>query len=119
MYDVIVIGVGAMGGATCRELARRGARVLGLEQYSIAHALGSSHGETRLIRQAYFEEARYVPLLKRVYPLWDELSAEAGRPLFHRTGLLIVGPPGGGKSLRGACEAADRHGVPVQALDDK
>ncbi|HVJ66412.1 MAG TPA: FAD-dependent oxidoreductase, partial [Caulifigura sp.] len=63
--DVIVIGLGAMGGATFHHLAKRGVRVIGLEQHTIAHSLGSSHGETRIIRKAYFEHPDYVPLLFR------------------------------------------------------
>lgn len=117
-HDVIVLGIGAMGSATCRELARRGARVLGIEQFSLGHALGSSHGATRLIRQAYFEEPRYVPLLKRVYPVWDAISAEAGTTLFHRTGLLILAPPGGGASLIGVRRSAEQHGIAIQLVDE-
>ncbi|MCB0243026.1 MAG: FAD-dependent oxidoreductase, partial [Anaerolineae bacterium] len=66
-YDTIVIGVGAMGSATCYQLARRGRRVLGLEQFDIPHSRGSSHGYTRIIRMAYFEHPAYVPLLRRSY----------------------------------------------------
>ena len=65
-YDVIVIGVGAMGSAACRDLARRGRRVLGLERFDIPNSMGSSHGESRLIRLCYFEHPDYVPLLAAV-----------------------------------------------------
>ena len=58
-YDVIVLGVGAMGSATVYQLARRGKRVLGLERYDIPHAMGSSHGHTRIIRLAYYEDPSY------------------------------------------------------------
>jgi len=71
LWDAIVVGVGAMGSAACWRLARRGARVLGLEQFTPGHDLGSSGGRTRLIRLAYFEHADYVPLLRRSYALWD------------------------------------------------
>ena len=74
-YDVIVLGVGAMGSATVYQLARRGKRVLGLERYDIPHALGSSHGHTRIIRLAYYEDPSYVMLLQRSYEL-----CEASRP---------------------------------------
>ncbi len=70
VFDTIVLGVGAMGSAACFHLAKRGQKVLGLEQFQLAHDHGSSHGETRLIRQAYFENASYVPLLFRAYELW-------------------------------------------------
>src|SRR3954471_21874612 len=92
-YDVIVVGVGAMGSATCYQLARRGVRVLGLEQFDIPHALGSSHGASRMIRLAYYEHPDYVPLLLRAYELWDELEQVSGQKLLHITGGLYLGPP--------------------------
>src|SRR5687767_3554376 len=94
-YDVIVVGVGAMGAATCYQLARRGVRVLGLEQFSIVHGFGSSHGHTRMIRLAYFEHADYVPLLRRAYQLWEELEAASGERVLYRTGGIYMGPPEG------------------------
>jgi sarcosine oxidase len=88
-YDVIVLGLGAMGSAAAAQLARRGQRVLGLEQYALGHDRGASHGESRLIRRAYFESPCYVPLLERAYQLWDELAAQSGEPLLHRVGLAL------------------------------
>ena len=76
--DVIVIGLGAMGGAAFRSLASRGLRVVGIEQHAVPHALGSSHGETRIIRKAYFEHPDYVPLLSRSYELWAGLERAIG-----------------------------------------
>jgi sarcosine oxidase len=70
VYDVIVLGLGGMGSAAAYHLTKQGARVLGLEQFSIAHDQGSSHGRTRMIRQAYFQGPDYVPLLRRAYDLW-------------------------------------------------
>lgn len=93
-YDVIVIGLGGMGSAAAFHLARRGARVLGLEQHSLAHDRGSSHGETRLIRKAYFESPDYVPLLERAYVLWDELGESSKQSLLHRTGLVLFSDRG-------------------------
>ena len=93
--DVVVLGLGGMGSAAAHHLARRGAKVLGIEQHGIAHALGSSHGETRVIRRAYFEHPDYVPLLTRAYELWDELEAQTETKLFERTGVLLVGPRDG------------------------
>src|SRR6516225_5716826 len=90
-YDVIVLGVGAMGSAACWRLARRGARVLGLEQYRIGHDRGSSHGETRLIREAYFEHPSYVPLLRRAYELWREAEGRTGERLLIITGSIDIG----------------------------
>src|SRR6187200_1057666 len=94
-YDVIVLGTGGVGSAAAFHLARRGARVLGLDRFPGGHDRGSSHGETRIIRQAYFEHADYVPLLRRAYELWRELEADAGVDLLHQVGLLQVGPPEG------------------------
>jgi sarcosine oxidase len=92
-FDVIVIGVGAMGASACFHLARRaGIKVLGLEQFDIPHNLGSSHGHSRMIRKAYFEHPNYVPLLHRAYELWDELEALSGRRLLHRVGGVFMGP---------------------------
>ena len=93
--DAIVIGLGGMGGAALYHLARRGVKALGLEQFSIGHDRGSSHGETRVIRKAYFEHPSYVPLLHRAYALWAELENDVGEKLFHRVGLLEVGRPDG------------------------
>jgi sarcosine oxidase len=93
--DVIVVGLGAMGSATLYHLARRGVRVLGIDQYAPPHTLGSTHGRSRIIREAYFEHPLYVPLVRRAYELWDDLEKEMGRTLFHRTGGLMIGPESG------------------------
>src|ERR1700761_8135388 len=95
-YDCIVVGLGAMGSAAAMQLARRGIKVLGLEQFDIPHALGSSHGLTRMIRLAYYEHPDYVPLLRRAYELWDETEQDAGRKLLQITGGLYLGPRDGG-----------------------
>jgi sarcosine oxidase len=115
-FDVIVVGIGAMGAATCSALARRGVRVLGLERFDIPHALGSSGGQTRLIRKAYFEHPDYVPLAHRAFAAWDELGARAGVPLLHRTGCLYLGRPDG-ELIAGARRAAAQHGLRLDALD--
>ena len=115
MFDVVVLGVGGMGSAACAHLAARGQRVLGLEQFAVGHALGSSHGESRLIRQAYFEKPEYVPLLKRAYELWDELERASGQTLFHRTGLVIYGRDREGSVVRGVRRSAALHRIPIEA----
>jgi sarcosine oxidase len=114
-FDAIVVGVGAMGGAACYHLARRGLRVLGIEQFHIAHDRGSSHGQTRIIRKAYFEHPDYVPLLDSSYRLWCELEAESGQSLLERTGLLLIGAPDG-ELMRGVREATTRHHVRIEKL---
>ena len=78
MHDAIVAGLGGMGSAAAYHLAGRGRRVLGLERYTPAHDRGSSHGQSRIIRQAYFEDPSYVPLLLRAYELWEQLERETG-----------------------------------------
>lgn len=112
-FDVIVLGVGGMGSAACYELARRGMRVLGLERFSLAHDRGSSHGETRIIRKAYFEHPDYVPLLHRTYEHWQELEQATGRTLQLPTGLVLSGPANG-DTIRGARLSAQRHGLELE-----
>src|SRR5256712_13696281 len=94
--DIIVLGLGAMGSAAAYHLARRGVRVLAIEQYTPAHAQGSSHGRSRIIREAYFEHPDYVPLIQRAYELWRGLEREAGERLLVMTGGLMIRPESGG-----------------------
>ena len=115
-YDVIVVGLGAMGSATAYQLARRGARVLGLEAFTPAHELGSSGGLTRIIRLAYFEHPSYVPLLKAAWALWPEIEREAGDHLLEVTGGLYIGR-GGSEVLGGALLSAATHGLEHELLD--
>ena len=115
-YDAIVIGLGGMGSATAFHLARRGKRVLGLEQFELLHERGSSHGLTRIIRLAYHEHPSYVPLLRRSYELWRELEALAGERLLIVTGS-IEGGPEDGRTFQGALEAARIHALPHEVLD--
>ncbi len=118
-YDAIVVGMGAMGGAAAWQLAQRGQKVLGLEQFEIGHARGSSHGESRLIRQAYFEHPAYVPLLKRSYELWRDLEKHSGKALMHLNGLMIYGPPDGGRILPGVRTSSQQFGIKIQEFDAK
>jgi sarcosine oxidase len=115
-YDVIVVGLGAMGSAAAYQLARRGQRVLGIEQFTPAHDLGSSHGGTRIVRQAYFEKPDYVPLLTRTYQLWDELSAAFGEDLFVRCGALMIGRPDS-PIVSGTLASAHQWALPHEVLD--
>jgi len=115
-YDAIVIGLGGMGSAAAAHLARRGWRVLGLEQFDLLHERGSSHGLTRIIRLAYHEDPAYVPLLRRAYELWHALEAEAGERLLVTTGSLEGGPQDG-PTFRGALDAARQHGLDHEVLD--
>src|SRR5947207_12101696 len=108
-FDVIVVGVGAMGASTCWELARRGVRVLGLEQFDIPNTRGSSHGFSRMIRTAYYEHPDYVPLLKRSYELWRELEQQTSAHVLHITGGLYIGAAES-ELIRGLQTAAEQHG---------
>src|ERR671915_896837 len=89
-FETIVLGLGAMGSAAVYQLARRGSRVLGIDQYSPPHSHGSSHGETRIIRQAIGEGEEYVPLVMRSYELWREIEQETGSELLTITGGLTL-----------------------------
>ncbi|MES2523078.1 MAG: N-methyl-L-tryptophan oxidase [Gemmatimonadota bacterium] len=116
MYDTIIIGLGAMGSATAFHHAKRGARVLGLDRFHPPHAHGSSHGRSRIIRQAYFEHPLYVPLVQRAYTLWAELEVAAGRALFARTGGLMLGRDDSAV-VQGALQSARDHALAHELLD--
>jgi sarcosine oxidase len=114
-FDVIVLGVGGVGSAALYHLAGRGLRVLGIEQFEIAHARGSSHGETRLIRQAYFEHPDYVPLLARAFAGWRALEAASDESLYHEVGLVQIGRAGGAV-IRGVRASATEHQLQIENL---
>jgi sarcosine oxidase len=107
-YDVIVLGLGGMGSAAAYALAARGLHVLGLEQFTPAHDRGSSHGGTRIIREAYFEDPAYVPLVQRAYTLWQELEQKTDRQLLQITGGLMIGRPDS-ELITGAIASARLH----------
>jgi sarcosine oxidase len=114
-YDVAVVGLGGMGSASLAHCAKRGASVIGLEQFARGHDLGSSSGKSRMIRKAYFEDPAYVPLLLRAYDLWRELERESGEELLRLTGLLMAGPEGC-EIITGATRAAREHCLPFESL---
>ena len=115
-YDTIVAGLGGMGSAAAYHLAGRGRRVLGLERHAPAHDKGSSHGQSRIIRQAYFEDQAYVPLVLRAYELWEQLERETDRELMSLVGGLMVGPRDGAL-VSGSVASADAHGLPYEILE--
>lgn len=90
-YDVIVVGLGGMGSAAAYHLATRGQKVLGVERHTPAHDKGSNHGGSRIVRQSYFEDPSYVPLLLRSYELWEQLKRDSGRDVITLTGGLFLG----------------------------
>jgi sarcosine oxidase len=115
-YDAIVVGLGALGSAAAYHLARRGQRVLGLDAFARGHTRGSSHGESRIIRLAYFEHPDYVALLRRAYTLWERLQDESGVALLRLTGGLYLGPPDGA-IVAGSLRSARLHGLAHEVLD--
>ncbi len=114
-YDAIVVGVGGMGSAALFHLARRGKRALGLERFDVPHELGSSHGLSRIIRLAYFEDPSYVPLLRRAYELWRELERESNERLLYTTGIVEAGE----RIHDGALRSCHEHGLPHEELDGR
>src|SRR5436190_23953839 len=116
MFDVIVLGLGGMGAAAAAELARRGRRVLGLEQFTPAHDQGPSHGHTRVIRTAYYEHPAYVPLVRRAFQLWHELEQRTGKHLLTDCPCLSIGSPKG-ELVAGVRRAAVEHDLAVEHLD--
>src|SRR5215475_14236291 len=112
-YDAIVLGVGGMGSAAVYHLARRGRRVLGIEQFSLGHEFGSSHGVTRIIRLAYAEHPAYVPLLRRAYELWREIEQLSNERLLEVHGGLDIGPPHG-EMVAGSLRSCVEHSIPYE-----
>lgn len=118
-FDVAVVGLGGIGSAILAHCStRRRARVIGLEQFEPAHDLGSSHGKTRMIRAAYFENPAYVPLVLRSYELWRELERNADEKLLRMTGLLSVGEESSG-IIQGTRRAAGEHGLKTDSLSQR
>src|SRR5262249_19371845 len=116
LYDLIVIGVGGMGSATVYHAARRGLSVLGLEQFDIPPAQGSSHGVSRIIRLAYYEHPSYVPLLRRAYELWRELENVTDERLLIITGSIDAGRADSG-TVKGSLLSCNQHHLPHELLD--
>jgi sarcosine oxidase len=114
-YDTIVLATGGVGSAALFHLAKRGVKVLGIDRFAPPHDRGSTHGHTRVIRQAYFEHPNYVPLLKDSYRLWRELERLQGRHLFHQVGLVQLGPPDG-HVVPGVLRSSATHGIAVEEL---
>jgi sarcosine oxidase len=116
-FDVIVTGVGSMGASACYYLAKRGYKVLGLEQFDIPHEHGSHAGQSRIIRKAYFEHPGYVPLLHRAYENWKNLEEETGTQIYYPTGLVYFGNPDH-EMLKGVKQSASLYSIPVETVDN-
>lgn len=114
--DVIIIGLGGMGSSAALALSRRDVSVIGLEQFEPAHVRGSSHGESRIIRQAYLEHPSYVPLVLAAYRWWRSLERDSGEHLLHETGGLMLGPEGC-QTIAGSTLSARTWGLDHELLD--
>jgi sarcosine oxidase len=121
--DIAVIGLGAVGSAAFYQAAKLGARVIGIDRFQPPHDQGSSHGETRITRQAIGEGREFVPLVLRSNQIWEELEAATGRNLMTRNGGLILASPGVGGNHHGSSsflqdtiDAAQAFGIPHQQL---
>jgi sarcosine oxidase len=112
-YDAVVVGVGGMGSAALYHLAQRGKRVLGIDRFDVPNELGSSHGLTRIIRLAHFEDPSYVLLVSRAYELWRELESEAAEQLLHLTGAI----DGGGELFEGSLRSCLELDLAHEVLD--
>jgi sarcosine oxidase len=115
-FDTVIVGLGAMGSAALHHLALRGLKVLGVDMFATPHVLGSTHGRTRIIREAYYEHPCYVPIVQRAYELWAQLEREIGEQLFVQTGGLMIGPPDG-EIFAGALRSATEHGLAHTILE--
>jgi sarcosine oxidase len=123
-YDAIVLGLGAMGAAATCQLARRGARVLGIDQYAPPHEFGSTHGDTRITRIACGEGPEYSAFARRSHEIWRELEAETGMDLLTQNGFLAISGAGQrsanhgvAKFLEATVDAAKAAGIYYRMLD--
>lgn len=114
-FDVAVVGLGAMGSAAVSHLAARGVKVIGIDAYYPAHALSSSHGDSRLIRLGYFEDPSYVPLLQRAYENWRTLETRLREDILTVTGVLQIGKPDS-KIVSGTLKSCALHDLPLETL---
>lgn len=115
-FDILIIGLGAHGSSALYHLAKTGMKVAGIDQFTPPHLHGSSHGQSRIIREAYHENPVYVPFVRAAYDLWDELQHEAGRPLLIETGGLLLGTADT-TVVKGARLSAETHGIAFEWLE--
>jgi sarcosine oxidase len=114
VVDVVVVGLGAIGSATCCALARDGVDVLGLEQFELGHARGASHDHSRIIRRSYHTPG-YVELTGAAYDAWDRVDAD--EPLVVRTGGIDLFPAGAAIPMDDYTASMRAAGVPFEVLD--
>ena len=116
VFDYMVVGLGANGSSALYHLSGTGRKVIGIDRFTPPHTHGSSHGESRIIRQAYYEDPVYVPLLRAAYKEWENLEKVSGKKLFLKTGGLMLGNKDTAV-VRGSKLSADTHGIPYEYLD--
>lgn len=124
LYDLIVVGLGAMGSAALYQASKRGARALGIDRFDPPHNMGSSHGDTRITRQSIGEGEMYMPFIRRSNEIWRELESSTGRELFLESGGLIIAPESDAASfhVQGnfvalSVDIAEKYGIPHEVLD--
>jgi sarcosine oxidase len=115
-FDTIILGLGAMGSAAAEACARAGRKVLGLEQFDFVHDRGSSHGQSRIIREVYYEHPAYVPLVQEAFQRWVDLEQRAGVRLLTRCPCANIGPPDS-EIIRGVQAATRAHGLAAETWD--
>jgi sarcosine oxidase len=116
-FYVLVLGLGAAGSAAMYHLSKTGKEVCGIDQFTPPHDLGSSHGQSRITRQAYHENPLYVPFVKKAYELWYDLERESGKKLLLKTGGIMLGSPDA-SVVTGAELSAKTHHIPYQYLSN-
>lgn len=114
-FDVLIIGLGAHGSSAAYHLSKAGLKVCGIDRFHPPHSFGSSHGQSRIIRQAYHESPMYVPLVKTAYTLWRELEEASGKKLFLKTGGIMLGSENA-SVVQGAKLSAEMHNLPYEYL---
>jgi sarcosine oxidase len=115
-YDVAIIGAGAMGSSAAYHLSKTGKKFLVIDRFTPPHNLGSSHGQSRIIREAYFESPVYVPLVQEAYELWYQLERESNKKLLLKTGGLMLGTKDS-KVVQGALLSAQTYDLPYEYLE--
>ena len=125
-YEIVVIGLGAIGSATLYQLSKSGKKILGIDRFEPPHTLGSSHGESRITRLAVGEGEEYVSLAKRSHQIWRELEVESGAKIMTRTSGILMdsgvqpwGKHGGEGFWDSTVSFAKSHQVSHTILDSK
>ena len=123
-FDVIVVGLGAVGAATTYQLAQKGSRVLGIDRFDPPHTMGSTHGDTRITRLAIGEGAQYSPLAIRSHEIWRDIERQTGADLLTQCGALYIAPEADDSALHGRTgfltrtqESAEQYDIPLEMLD--